>query len=32
VVRERYSPEVIRKGLAEVIGSIHKRSELKAAG
>ena len=32
LVRERYSPEVIRQGLAEVIESIHKRGELKAAG
>jgi glycosyltransferase involved in cell wall biosynthesis len=32
LVRERYSPEVIRQGLAEVIESIHKRGDLKAAG
>jgi glycosyltransferase involved in cell wall biosynthesis len=32
VVRERYSPEVIRRGLAEVIASIEKQAELKAAG
>ena len=32
LVRERYSPEVIKRGLAEVIESIHKRDELKAAG
>ncbi|MGE5625979.1 MAG: glycosyltransferase [Bacillota bacterium] len=32
LVRARYSPEVIRRGLAEVIESIHKRGELKAAG
>ncbi len=32
VVRERFSPDVIRRGLAEVIASTEKRDELKAAG
>jgi GT2 family glycosyltransferase/glycosyltransferase involved in cell wall biosynthesis len=32
VVRERYSPEVIRRGLAEVIASVERQAELKAAG
>ncbi|HEX4299986.1 MAG TPA: glycosyltransferase [Gammaproteobacteria bacterium] len=32
LVRERFSPEVIRQGLAEVIASMDKRREARAAG
>ena len=32
LVRERFSPDVIREGLAQVIASIEKRSQARAAG
>jgi glycosyltransferase involved in cell wall biosynthesis len=32
LVRERYSPEVIREGLRQVIASIEEREQRKAAG
>jgi hypothetical protein len=31
-VRERFSPDVIREGLAQVIASIEKHSQARAAG